>query len=199
MGNVPQTDDWRYFGECVRARRIELGLTQEDVRARGGPSTATMNLIETWQKQSYSTHTFTVLERALEWEPGSYRRCLRHLAPVPLNPTRPGPAAASRRGFLFPGVGRVLAPEVEVRAATITGQVAGASGVSVDDIEVMANSDLPTGTKLFPRSQHYADRWDRLVSYGWEPLQVIYSMAVIQAVLEGADAAASPAAGLTSA
>lgn len=76
MGGMATRKDWSRLAARVRERRDELGLTQEDVRAAGGPSTATMRLIEGALQESYQPAILTRLEKALEWERGSARRIL---------------------------------------------------------------------------------------------------------------------------
>lgn len=63
--------DWRRLGEQVLRRREELGLTQPEVQAAGGPSTAAMRIIEKGTQQSYRGSTLRALERALGWRNGS--------------------------------------------------------------------------------------------------------------------------------
>lgn len=55
----------------VVQRRRELRLTQEQVYERGGPSTATLRLIEKGAEVDYRRGTIGPLERALEWTEGS--------------------------------------------------------------------------------------------------------------------------------
>lgn len=83
--------DWRRLAAAVIARREELDLTQEDVRQKGGPSTATMRLIEGALQTSYRGVILARLERALEWEPGSVRAILRGGEPTPLRHAQEGP------------------------------------------------------------------------------------------------------------
>lgn len=68
--------NWRQLAAEVTRRRRELGLTQEDVRGRGGPSTATMRLIEGALQESYRPGILASLERALSWAPGSVESIL---------------------------------------------------------------------------------------------------------------------------
>src|ERR1700693_3871198 len=74
---VPMTSrDWPRLGTCVRERRRELGLTQGDVAARGGPSTLTQRYIEGAQHTSYNAKSLRQLEDALGWARGSVRDVL---------------------------------------------------------------------------------------------------------------------------
>ena len=82
MGAMATGRDWSRLAARVRERRDELGLTQEDVRAAGGPSTATMRLIEGALQEAYQLAIITRLERVLEWERGSARRILDGGEPV---------------------------------------------------------------------------------------------------------------------
>lgn len=68
--------DWIRYGRAVTERRAALGLTQEQVTALGGPSTASLRLIEGALQQSYRPHTLHALDRALGWAPGSHLRLL---------------------------------------------------------------------------------------------------------------------------
>lgn len=79
------TEDWVALGEAVKAARADLGLTQEEVAAAGGPSSATMRLIEGAMQDGYRPRTFTALERALGWPKGRARRLLRG-EPEPVAP-----------------------------------------------------------------------------------------------------------------
>lgn len=74
--------DWRRLASKVIERRNELGLTQEDVRAAGGPSTATMRLVEGALQDSYKDASLARLERALQWRVGSIDRILQGLDPI---------------------------------------------------------------------------------------------------------------------
>lgn len=64
--------DWRAYGRAVTERRSALGLTQEQLTAMGGPSTATLRLIEGALQDNYRSHTLYSLDRALGWSPGSH-------------------------------------------------------------------------------------------------------------------------------
>jgi hypothetical protein len=65
------------LGRLVRARRKALKLTQADIQASGGPSTATLRLIENGKHTDFRTSTSQPLERALLWQPGSIASILR--------------------------------------------------------------------------------------------------------------------------
>jgi transcriptional regulator with XRE-family HTH domain len=68
--------DWSHLGRLVRERRTELGLTQAEVQTAGGPSPATLYLIEIGRRGSYRPQVLRRLERALGWRAGSVRRVL---------------------------------------------------------------------------------------------------------------------------
>ena len=68
--------DWQRLADRVRERRTDLDLTQEDVRAAGGPSTATLRLIEGALQDNYQQIILRRLEDALGWQRGSVRRVL---------------------------------------------------------------------------------------------------------------------------
>lgn len=76
-------DDWRRLGEHVVRRREELGLTQPDVQAAGGPSTATMRNIERATNTTYRGGILRSLERALQWRTGSVETVLAGGDPIP--------------------------------------------------------------------------------------------------------------------
>ena len=76
MTPSPDERDWARLGRCVRSRREELGLTQAEVHAAGGPSPATLYLLETGQRDSYRPRLLRGLERALGWAPESIARVL---------------------------------------------------------------------------------------------------------------------------
>lgn len=80
-------EDWPRLARFVRDRRDELGMSQEDVRAAGGPSTATMNMIENpdHRRAGYSRSTYSKLERALRWQPMSARAILKGGDPSPVD------------------------------------------------------------------------------------------------------------------
>lgn len=75
-------DDWRRLAAYTRDRRGDLGLTQEELAAAGGPSTATLRLIEGARQPGYRPAILRALERALQWERGSVRAILDGGDPV---------------------------------------------------------------------------------------------------------------------
>lgn len=94
MGGVATRKDWPRLANEVRTRRTELGLTQEDARAAGGPSTATMRLIEGALQDAYTPAILRRLEGAMRWRPGSVRDILAGGDPVPLDGAPSAPALA---------------------------------------------------------------------------------------------------------
>jgi hypothetical protein len=72
----PDQQDWSHLGRLVRERRTELGLTQAEVHSAGGPSAATLYLIETGRRGSYRPQVLRRLERTLGWRAGSVRRII---------------------------------------------------------------------------------------------------------------------------
>lgn len=71
------------FGQQVRARREELGLTQAQVREAGGPSDTTLTKIESGEGPAPSRATLRKLEQALHWAEGSALTTLGGGEPVP--------------------------------------------------------------------------------------------------------------------
>lgn len=77
--------DLERFGRIVLDRRIELGLSQEDVAAEGGPTDTTLGKIENceWTPGNRKV-TLRKLDAGLRWEPGSAVRTLAGGDPTPL-------------------------------------------------------------------------------------------------------------------
>ena len=76
-------DNAKRLGTLVRERRKELKLTQSDVQNAGGPSTATLRLIEGGRQGDFRQSTIDPLERILKWQPGSVERALKGGTPSP--------------------------------------------------------------------------------------------------------------------
>lgn len=67
------------LGDWVKERRLELGMTQADVSARGGPSHQTMRNIEgEGDVPPIRTFTASRLEQALQWKQGSVIRAIKY-------------------------------------------------------------------------------------------------------------------------
>jgi hypothetical protein len=98
--------DWKRVARYVRERREELGLSQADVYARGGPSTASMNLLENARQASYRPVTIRQVETALDWRHGSIARIghggepllEEELPPSPSRPSSPPPNSSQDPG-----------------------------------------------------------------------------------------------------
>lgn len=71
----PRTDLQR-FGRIVRERREELGLQQEEMKDRGGPSSTTMSQIERGVGKPPTRLVLDRLDRGLGWASGSAKRTL---------------------------------------------------------------------------------------------------------------------------
>ena len=72
---------WEPLGDAVRHRRKELGLTQADVTARGGPSVETVRAIENNRAGRLGRQSRRALERAIEWDAGTIDAVLEGGAP----------------------------------------------------------------------------------------------------------------------
>lgn len=75
------------FGHLVRSRREELGLTQDDVTAAGGPSDTTQTRVENAEGPPPNVTTRNKLDRPLRWQPGSAARVWAGGDPIPLDTT----------------------------------------------------------------------------------------------------------------
>jgi hypothetical protein len=89
--------EWQRVADYVRERRTELDLTQADVQAAGGPSTATQRLIEGALNDTYQPVILARLERALGWERGSVRAIRQGGEPVPVPAGEPEDPPSVRR------------------------------------------------------------------------------------------------------
>lgn len=74
--------DWQRLADAIKTRRRELRLTQEQVAEAGGPSTATIRLLESGHPGGYRGRTFADLERVLDWMPGSVESVLAGHGPL---------------------------------------------------------------------------------------------------------------------
>lgn len=88
------------LADAVKAAREDLGYSQEEVLARGGPSRDRLSAIEHARNDQYSSRVLLALEAALWWRPGSIEQILQGGAPE-WEPNRPssehGPRDAPRR------------------------------------------------------------------------------------------------------
>lgn len=66
------TENWPTLARAIKVRRAELRLGQEDVAARGGPSSATQRKLESGTRPVHrpNASTFHRLDRALRWSEG---------------------------------------------------------------------------------------------------------------------------------
>lgn len=89
---------WERLASHILERRKALKVTQQDVRAAGGPSTATMRLLEGAHQDNYQPRILAQLERGLRWEPGSVRAILAGGEPTVIGGEREpeDPAEAGR-------------------------------------------------------------------------------------------------------
>lgn len=72
------------FGTLVRQRRLELGLTQDQVAAAGGPSDKRQTQIEKGASPAPSITTQAKVDTGLQWKPGSAATTLRGGTPTKL-------------------------------------------------------------------------------------------------------------------
>jgi hypothetical protein len=90
---VENSDRWRQLANHIVNRRGELGYTQADVSAHGGPGISTMRSLEGALSASYRKQVLRRLERALDWQPGSVDAILDDGTPTPrpdtASPLRP--------------------------------------------------------------------------------------------------------------
>lgn len=145
---------WETLGDEVRKRRRQLGLTQPEVTARGGPGVATLRAIENNQPSRPSMRMRRALEDALEWESGSVDAILAGGPPTVKQPkadsdapTRPKPDAEASDRFS-------LAKQVVALKATFTQHVAGVShearAALVDQITRSAREAEESIVKVMP-------------------------------------------------
>ncbi|MFC7446456.1 helix-turn-helix domain-containing protein [Rhodococcus daqingensis] len=102
------------FGRFVTERRRALNLTQDEVRAAGGPSDAAQTRAENGTGPEPSQRTLRRLDTGLNWAPGSAARTLLGGVPDPLE-GEPGRATDGPRGATGFGPDYVAVP-VEVIA-----------------------------------------------------------------------------------
>lgn len=76
MIEYPAPDAWKAFGDAVRARRLELGYTQDEAAERGGVSGTTWRNIEKANGTSYRALSLSGVCRALDWPPNAYSQIL---------------------------------------------------------------------------------------------------------------------------
>lgn len=70
------------LGRLVRERRKSLKKTQVEIQEAGGPSTATLRLIEGGKHSDFRDGTGAALEGAIQWRPGSIDKILAGGDPI---------------------------------------------------------------------------------------------------------------------
>ena len=93
--------DWARLAAALRTRRERLGMTQEDVNARGGPSHQTLRLLENARPGVYQSRTFTTLEKVLGWSEGTIADILAGREWLDPDEVMPGTPTVSRAGIAF--------------------------------------------------------------------------------------------------
>jgi hypothetical protein len=89
VGVTNPDPDWTRLARHVAQRRTQLGLTQSQVQAAGGPSSATIRNIEPVTQTNYRKDILASLERALRWPPGAVDRILAGDEPHPTGQPTP--------------------------------------------------------------------------------------------------------------
>lgn len=79
------------LGQLLRQRRKDLKLTQAAIQEAGGPSTATLRVIEGGKHTELRAGTAQPLERILKWQPGSIAAILKGGQPTEITPA-PAPS-----------------------------------------------------------------------------------------------------------
>lgn len=72
------------LAKAVKDRRRELGLRQQDLSARGGPSKASLYSVENAAADNFSDSTIEMLETSLDWAFGSIASVVAGGPPTPL-------------------------------------------------------------------------------------------------------------------
>ena len=71
------TRDWKRLGLAIKARREELGLaTQQALADAAGVKRQTVNALEKGTERTRMPQTISLVEKALQWEPGTASRIL---------------------------------------------------------------------------------------------------------------------------
>ena len=183
--------DWDRLAGFARERRVELGLTQEDVRAAGGPSTASIRLIEGALQRAYQPATLRDLERALQWERGSVARILAGGDPLPLgdvpaprSPVQVPSAAPAPRDRKLPVLGLDPGEEEALQPylLELTRELYAAAGLQLGpgrevpdlpEVEELISS-LP-GSRIF-RADYEVRIWDTIVLNAREKRRLIATL-----------------------
>lgn len=97
-------EDWAGLATQVRVRMKSLGLTQQEVQQRGGPSPAKLREILNERSQVLSPSLRRGLEHALKWPTGSIAKTLEGHPPIRAadneTPEIPGPPADPDEEFI---------------------------------------------------------------------------------------------------
>ncbi|GAA1881118.1 hypothetical protein GCM10009836_72980 [Pseudonocardia ailaonensis] len=72
------SENWSALARAVAGRRARLGIAQDELVTYGGPSAATLRLVERGGGTNLRALTFDRLDHALRWTPGVSRRVLHH-------------------------------------------------------------------------------------------------------------------------
>lgn len=86
---------WNEVGNCIRARRVDLGLTQEEAARAGDVSVATWRLVETGGRDRYQELTMVGVARAMRWPKDAMTRLREGADPDAL--TADAPAEQARQ------------------------------------------------------------------------------------------------------
>ena len=178
MGGMATGKDWDRLAEHVRERRTELGMTQEDVRHAGGPSTATMRLIEGSLQKAYQPSILARLERALQWRPRSVQRILDGGDPVPLDEAGP-PAAADIDWPIAPHPSGPFTREALAAAAPYAREMFR----TLDQLQARG-IERPAGFEMFPDDTRSAQSWDDVLSAGYTPDVAVEFVATLRGEYE---------------
>ncbi len=73
---------WGTLAVAVQQRRARLGMTQEDVASKGGPSTVTVRNIESGASTSFRARTLFQLDEALGWGKGTSQSIIEGDLPI---------------------------------------------------------------------------------------------------------------------
>lgn len=76
------TGDWKRLGGYIKRRREQLRMSQQDMYARGGPSVATIRILEAGEQEGYRNRTYFQVEEALGWAQGSVEAILSGREPT---------------------------------------------------------------------------------------------------------------------
>lgn len=151
---MAEPKDWRRLARYVRDRRDDLGMTQEDVRAAGGPSTATMRLLEGALQESYQPVILQRLEKVLGWRRNSVQAVLAGGEPVLAEEAALAETPASDRRetrrlpILYSGVDEDrLRPYLDLVEAAVR-------------IATPPDGRRPSGEEVWPDNPRYQQLWD---------------------------------------